>query len=179
MKDGRAMLLTIDADKAGFVPQIDVSPQMYNNIWPPKHPDWMSSSYLENKRHNAKILRDKGLSAKYRMYEIRSISHSGGESLADGTRGPLENLDLSKMMERFVDLLDAWVERGTPPPPTRSDWPELGDADHDGTIENPALGFPEVPCPLGVYYSYRESTAGTTAFAAFTGHALAPLDPKP
>jgi Alpha/beta hydrolase domain len=178
IKDGKDVLFTTDADRAAFVPQIDVAHQMYNNIWPPKHPDWMSSSYLENKRNNAKILRDKGLGAKYRMYEVRSISHSGGENLPDGKRGPLEILDLSRMMERFVDLLDAWVERAVAPPPTRSDWAELGDVDRDGTIENPALAFPEVACPLGVYYSYPESTSGTTAFAAFTGKGLEPLDTK-
>ena len=176
MKDGKDVLFASDADKAAFVPQIDVVHQMYNNMWPPKYPDWMSSSYLENKRNNARILRDKGLWPKYRMYEVRSISHSGGETLTGDRQG--QNLDLSKMMERFVDLLDAWVERGVAPPPTRSDWAELGDADRDGTIENPALAFPEVACPLGVYYSYPESTSGTTAFAAFTGKALEPLDAK-
>ena len=149
---------------------------MYNNIWPPKHPDWMSSSYLENKRNNAKILRDKGLWTRYRMYEIRSISHSGGENLAGDRQ--TQNLDLSRMMERFVDLLDAWVEKNVAPPPTRSDWPELGDANRDGVIENPALAFPEVACPLGVFYSYPESTSGATAFAAFTGQGLEPLDGK-
>ena len=178
MKDGKDVLFATDAEKAAFVPQIDVAHQMYNNIWPPKHPAWMSSSYLENKRNNAKILRDKGLGAKYRMYEVRSISHSGGENMTDGARGPLENLDLSQMMERFVDLLDGWVEKGAAPPPTRSDWPELGDADRDGVLENPALAFPEVACPLGVYYSYPESTSGTTAFAAFTGKGIEPLDAK-
>jgi len=168
MTDGKDVLLTSDAARAAFVPQIDVVHQMYNNIWPPKHPEWMSSSYLENKRNNAKILRDKGLWPKYRMYEIRSISHSGGETLA-GERES-QNLDLSRMMERFVDLLDAWVERGIAPPPTRSDWPALNAA--------PALAFPEVACPLGVYYSYPESTSGATAFAAFTGRGLEPLDGK-
>jgi hypothetical protein len=168
MKDGKDVLLTIDADKAAFVPQIDVAHQMYNNIWPPRHPDWMSSSYLENKRNNAKILRDKGMGSKYRMYEVRSISHSGGETLTGDRQS--QNLDLSRMMERFVDLLDAWVERGVAPPPTRSDWPELGG--------NPAIAFPEVACPLGVYYSYPESTSGATAFAAFTGRGIEPLDGK-
>jgi hypothetical protein len=178
MNDGSDVLFASDADKAAFAPQIDVVHQMYNNIWTPKHPAWMSSSYLENKRNNAKILRDKGLATNYRLYEVRSISHSGGETLPDGKRGPLEILDLSKMMDRFVDLLDAWVENRVSPPPTRSDWAELGDADKDGVIENPALAFPEVACPLGVYYSYPESTSGTTAFAAFTGQGLEPLDAK-
>ena len=73
MKDGKDVLLTSAADKAAFVPQIDVAHQMYNNIWEPKHPSWMSNSYLENKRTNARILRDKGV-AKYRMYECRERS---------------------------------------------------------------------------------------------------------
>ncbi len=175
MKDGRDVLLATDADKAAFVPQIDVSHQMYNNIWPPRKPDWMSSSYLENKRNNARILRDKGLGPKHRMYEVRGISHSGGEGVGE-TRREIQGLDLSRMMERFVDMLDAWVEKGTPPPVSRSDWAELGDADHDGTLEYPALPFPEVACPLGVYYPYPTTTSGTTAFAAFTGHGLEPLD---
>jgi hypothetical protein len=96
MKDGRDVLFATDAAKAAFVPQIDVTHLMYNNIWPPKHPAWMSSSYLENKRKNAKILRDKGLAAKYRMHEVRSVSHSGGETLTDAKRGAIETLDLSK-----------------------------------------------------------------------------------
>ncbi|HEV2986349.1 MAG TPA: hypothetical protein VGX46_18255, partial [Vicinamibacterales bacterium] len=178
MKGGRDVLFTTDAAKAAFVPQFDIVHQMYNNIWPPQHPAWMSSSYLENKRNNARILRDKGLGTRYRMYEVRSISHSGGENLPDGKRGAIEILDLSKMMDRLVDLLDAWVDRGVVPPPTRSDWPELGDANRDGVVESPALAFPEVACPLGVYYSYPESTSGTTAFAAFTGRGIEPLDAK-
>jgi hypothetical protein len=177
MKDGRDVLFATAEEKAAFVPQIDVVHQMYNNIWPPKHPEWMSSSYLENKRNNARILRDKAL-ANYRMYEIRSISHSGGEGPESGRRSELQTLDLSKMMDRFVDMLDAWVDRGVAPPPTHSDWAELGDADRDGTIEHPALAFPEVACPLGVYYSFPETTSGTTAFAAFTGQGLEPLDAK-
>lgn len=177
MKDGKDVLFANAAEQAAFVPMIDVAHQMYNNIWPPKHPAWMSSSYLENKRNNARILRDKGLT-KYRMYEVRSISHSGGENLPDGKKGAIEILDLSKMMDTFIDMLDAWVDKGTAPPPTRSDWPELGDANRDGITEYPALAFPEVACPLGVYYNYPETTSGTTAFAAFTGEGLEPLNEK-
>lgn len=176
MKDGKDVLLMTDADKAKFVHQIDVSHQMYNNIWPSKKPEYMSSSYLANKRANAKILRDKGLSNKERMYEVRSISHSGGETLPDGRRGEIQILDMSKVMDRFIDLLDAWVEKGTEPPPTRSDWAELSDVNRDGEIENPALAFPDVACPLGVYFPYPNSTAGSTSFAAFTGEGLEPLD---
>jgi hypothetical protein len=181
MKDGKDVLLTGAAEQAAFVPQIDISHQMYNNIWPSKRAEYMSPSYLANKRNNARILREKGLDTKARMYEVRSISHSGGESLPDATfggarRGEIQILDMSKLMDRFIDMLDAWVEQGVAPPPTRSDWAVLGDANRDGTIENPALAFPEVACPLGVYFPYPTSVAGSTSFAAFTGEGLEPLD---
>jgi hypothetical protein len=175
MKDGRDVLLSSPAEKAAFVPQIDVAHQMYNNIWEPKHPAWMSDSYLENKRNNARILRDKGIS-NYRMYEVRGVSHAGGEN--EGWRGQVLNLDLAKAMDRFIDMVDAWADKGVAPPPTHSDAPELGDPDHDGEIDYPALAFPELACPLGVYFSYPESTSGTTSFAAFTGQGIEPLDGK-
>jgi hypothetical protein len=173
MKDGKDVLFSTESEKAAFVPQIDVAHQMYNNIWEPKHPAWMSDSYLENKRNNARILRDKGI-AKYRMYEVRGVSHAGGES--EGWRGQILNLDLARAMDRFIDMVDGWADKGIVPPPTHSDWAELGDADRDGTIEYPALAFPEIACPLGVYFSYPQSTSGTTSFAAFTGEGLEPLD---
>jgi hypothetical protein len=175
MKDGRDVLFATDAEKAAFVPEIDVAHQMYNNIWEPKHPAWMSDSYLENKRNNARILRDKGITT-YRMYEVRSVSHAGGES--EGWRGQILNLDLAKAMDRFIDMVDAWADRNVAPPPTHSDGAGLGDANRDGTIEYPALAFPEIACPLGVYFPYPESTSGTTSFAAFTGEGLEPLDAK-
>ncbi len=178
MKDGKDVLFGTAAEKAAFVPQIDVSHQNYNNIWPSKRPAFMSASYLENKRNNARVLRDKGIApVKERMYEVRSISHNGGDSLPDGRRGDVQILDMSKLMDRFIDILDAWVEKGTDPPPTRSDWAELGDVNRDGVIENPGIAFPDVACPLGVYHS-TEMTSGETSFAPFTGEGLEPLDRK-
>ena len=178
LKDGKDVLLTTAAEKAAFVPQIDVAHQMYNNIWPPAHPDWLSSSYLENKRNNARILHAKGI-ANYRMYEVRGTSHSGGESLPDSMqRGDLQNIDVSKAMDRFIDLLDAWVDKGTAPPPTHSDDPSLGGTAANDTIQYPALALPEIACPLGVYYNYPETVSGATAFAAFTGKGIEPLNGK-
>jgi len=179
MKDGKDVLFTSEAEKAAFVPQIEVSHLMYNAVWGPKgKPDWASSSFLENKRSNARILLDKGLGPKHRVYEIRSISHQGGETLPEGRRGAIEILDLSRMMDRFIDLLDAWVDKGTTPPPSRADVADLGGAQADGTIAQPGLSFPEVACPLGVYFPYPEDGAGNTSFAAFTGTGLEPRDQK-
>ena len=184
MKEGKDVLFASEADRAGFVRQLDISHQMYNNIWPSKRAEYMTSSYLANKRNNARILRDKQMTATHRMYEVRSISHSGGESLPEGPagsfgagrRGDVQILDMSKLMDRFIDMLDAWVDKGVEPPPTRSDWAELGDANRDGHVENPGVAFPEVACPLGVYFPYPNSTSGSTSFAAFTGSGLEPLN---
>jgi hypothetical protein len=180
MKDGRDVLFADEAAKKAFVPQLEVTHQMYNAESPGEKAPWISTNYLRNKRENAKLLRDKGLASKHRMYEVRRISHNGGEGLEDGRRGDVEILDLSLMMDRFIDTLDAWVDKGVAPPPTHSDWTELGDVDRDGTIEHPALSFPEVACPLGVYSQFPPSSGaagvGSTFFAAFTGEGLEPLD---
>ena len=188
MKDGADVLFATDAQKAVFVPQLEVTHQMYNAESPGEKAPWISTNYLQNKRQNARMLRDKGLSDRHRMYEVRSISHSGGEMFADGgptallasRRGDVEILDLSRMMDRFIDMLDAWVDKGVPPPPTRSDWVELGDVNGDGVVEHAALAFPEVACPLGVYRQYPPSSgtngSGSTFFSAFTGEGLEPLD---
>jgi hypothetical protein len=167
MKDGKDVLFATDADKAAFVPQLEVAHQMYNNIWLPDapKPDWMSSSYLENKRNNAVILREKGLWTRFRMYEVRNFSHSTG----------VGDYDLAPLMDTFIDLLDAWVDKGVEPPPTRSDWAGVGDTDGDGRTDHAALELPDISCPLGVYYP-RTMTSGTIAFAAFTGKGLEPLD---
>ncbi|HET7746371.1 MAG TPA: hypothetical protein VFM29_03665, partial [Vicinamibacteria bacterium] len=49
LKDGKDVLFATEAEKAGFVPQIDVTHQMYNNVWETgaKLP-FMSISYLDN-----------------------------------------------------------------------------------------------------------------------------------
>ncbi|MEE9269382.1 MAG: hypothetical protein V3V49_03890 [Candidatus Krumholzibacteria bacterium] len=177
MTEGKDVLFATEAERQAFVPHIDVTHQMYNREWAPKRPDWVSSSFLQNKRQNAKILRDKGLTGKHRMYEIRSISHSGGENRPEGD---VQTLNLSLLMDRFIDILDVWVDKGTSPPPTRSDWAELGDVNGDGVIEYPAISFPEVACPLGVYHQYPPGRGGpgSTFFAAFSGDDLEPLDSR-
>lgn len=179
MRDGRDVLLATAADRAAFRPQIEIVHQMYNSIWEraSERPDWVSASYLANKRQNARILMDKGLGAKFRMFEIRQMSHNGGEGLPEGGRaGNIRVLDVSLVMDGAIDMLDALVEGRAVSTPSRSDWAAIGDADADGVIESPALAYPEVACPLGVFYPYPENGSGSTAFAGFTGRDLEPLD---
>jgi hypothetical protein len=176
MKDGRDVLFSTEAEKAAFVPQLEIWHQMYNNIWPVHKAAFMSSSYLANKRQNGRILGEKGLTPKYRFYEVRGISHNGGETLSDDRAGEVQILDLSKLMSSFIDMVDRWADQGVAPPPSRSDWTSLGDTNGDGVLDRPALAFPEVACPLGVYYPYPNTTSGTTAYAPFSGDGLEPLD---
>ena len=57
-------------------------------------------------------------------------------------------------------MVDRWADQGVAPPPSRSDWAPLGDTNRDGTIDRPALAFPEVACPLGVYFPYPNHDSG-------------------
>jgi len=179
MRDGKDILFRTDEEKALFRPQVELVHQMYTAIWDraPNRPDWVTNSYLGNKRANAKIVVDKGLGERFRAYEIRSMSHNGGEGLPPDNRvGRILVLDVSLVMGGAIDKLDALVEGTSVPLASKSDWHEIGDADNDGIIENPAIIYPEVACPLGVFYPYPKSGSGTTAFAAFTGAGLEPLD---
>ncbi len=179
MRDGEDVLFASDEDKASFRPQVEFVHQMYTKIWDraPNRPSWVSDGYLANKRLNAKILVEKGLGERFRMYEIRSMSHNGGEGLPPDNRlGKVLVLDVSLIVGGAIDTLDVLVEETGTPPQSKSDWHVIGDIDGDGTIDHPAISYPEVACPLGVFYPYPQSGAGTTAFAAFTGDGLEPLD---
>jgi len=179
MRDGKDILFASDEDKETFRPQIELVHQMYTKVWnrAPDRPDWVSNGYLANKRINAKILMEKNLGDRFRMYEIRSMSHNGGESLPpDNRRGKVHVLDVSLVIGGAIDMLDDLVEDREEPVPSKSDWHYIGDVDKDGEIEHAAITYPEVACPLGVFYPYPQSGAGTTAFAAFTGDGLEPLD---
>ncbi|HLH24271.1 MAG TPA: hypothetical protein VK066_17250 [Chloroflexota bacterium] len=74
-------------------------------------------------------------------------------------------------MAALIDALDAWVDRGVAPAPSKSDAPGY----------EPALALPEVACPLGVYYAGPPQFPGPpgtqrTAFAAFDGASPEPVD---
>jgi len=178
-QEGKDILFATEEQRGRFVKQIDISHQLDNRWISDPVPEWVSRVYIINKRNNAKLLRQKGLGSKHRMYEVRRASHFGGDS-GDGEEKDIEILDLSKIMGAMIDLLDDWVEQGIEPPPTKSDWLQLGDIDGDGINENPAISLPEVGCPLGVYYLYPlslgERGLGSTAFAAFDDKSLEPLD---
>lgn len=177
MEEGRDVLLDEAAEREAFVPQLELAHQSYLNFNDHDLPEFVTYSFLANKYSNARILLDKGLGDRFRLYEIRQLSHDGGSTLADGRRGRLQILDLSLLMEGAIGILDAWVE-GTEAPPSRSDFAAIGDANGDGIVENPALEFPEVACPLGYFYPYPQSGSGATSWAAFTGTGIEPRDER-
>jgi hypothetical protein len=181
MKDDKDTLLMTNEERNRFIRTIEISHQLYSrDLGVPDLPEWMSGVFLVNKRLTARILQEKGLGDKVRTYEVRGISHQGGEYLEDGRDGDIVILDLSRVMGALIDRLDAWVEEDLTPPPTRSDWLELSDLNGDGINENPALALPELSCPLGLYHQYPRSLGtggvGQTGFALFDGTSLEPQD---
>lgn len=177
-RDDKDILFQTRQDKAHFVPMLEIAHQLYINDRNDPVPDWVSSSFLMNKYRNAQILGEKGLDDKFRFYEVRGISHNGGEDIPNQQRGDVNILPMWRLMDGFIDMLDAWVDRGFAPTPSRSDWIALGDANGDGINENPGVAMPEVACPLGVYYPFPPSngSVGLTAFAGFDGKSEEPLD---
>lgn len=182
MKDGEDVLFRDAAEKAKYVRTIELTHLDYPDFYSPetpwrmevdKIPDYVSHVDLVNKRERARILREKGLDSRYRMYEVHGISHNGGEMLPNGKSGDVEILDFSRLIDGVADLLDEWVEKGVEPPPTKSDWARL-------SVTRTALNLPETACPLGVYFPYPplRGTAGRgqTAFAPFDGVSLEPVD---
>lgn len=177
-KNGEDILFRSAKDREPFVPMLEIAHQLYINDRNDPVPDWVSTSFLMNKYVNAMVLRDKGLGDKFRFYEVRGISHDGGEDLPNQQRGDVNILPMWQLLDGFIDMLDAWVDRGVVPTPTRSDWAELGDANGDGAIENEGVALPQVACPLGVYYPFPASNGnvGQTSFATFDGVSEEPFD---
>ncbi len=177
-RDGEDILFRSANDREPFVPMLEIAHQLYINDRNDPVPDWVSTSFLINKYKNARALRDKGLGDRFRFYEVRGISHDGGENLPNQTQGDVNIIPMWQLMDGFIDMLDAWVARSVAPPPSRSDWAELGDMNRDGVIENDGIALPQVACPLGVYYPFPPSTGsvGQTAFAAFDGVSEEPFD---
>jgi hypothetical protein len=180
LEDGKDVLFASDDARRDFAPQIDVTHQQYLAFKDEPSPEWVSGSYLLNKWQNAKILQDKGLGEKHRMYEVRGVSHSGGEGNAGRQREGVSIIPLWRVMDGIIERLDAWVDSGESPPATRADWARLSGEDADGKPSSPAIATPEVACPLGVYYPYPSVLGtrgvGSTGFAAFDGSSEEPLD---
>jgi hypothetical protein len=90
-ENGRDNLFVTEKERRRFVKTIEITHQLYivrmNTNRSRNIPRWVSPVYLVNKRMNAKILREKGLGDKSRMYEVRgsvtgvgngNISKTGG-----------------------------------------------------------------------------------------------------
>ena len=186
MKNGQDVLFRTPEEKAKFVKSLIVAHQLYPNEYTEETPwemelktvpKFISPVYLANKRTTARVMKEKGVGG-FRMYEVKGVSHNGGESLRDVADRPVGDrdiniLDLSRLIDGVINLLDDWVEKDINPPGTRSEAPGLGSL-------GDAINLPETACPLGVYFAYPPlhslDGVGSTGFAAFDGGPLEPVD---
>ena len=165
---GKDVLFQTKEDKENFVPQIDVLHEIYVGEQYIESAYW--GSYYEVNRDNQRMLNAKGLGAKSRTYELKNVSHEDGTSTYLPTTDNLNlNPEIGGFMDAMIDMLDSWVDLGIKPPPTRSNSYDLGDVNHDGILENPAIELPEIACPTGVYYLFPKGQdgSGNLGFVAY------------
>jgi hypothetical protein len=178
-KNGKDVLYLTPEEKAKFVKTILIAHEMnpdarsyldVGEVDVNNFPEGITSRGLTNKRNIAGIAKEKGIE-NLRMYEVRGVSHIGGESLPKGKEGDIEILNLSRIEDGIYDTLDNWVDKGIVPPATHSDVKELA-------AGGEALDPPENACPLGQYYPFPHSraTGSVTGFAPYDGKSLEPLD---
>ena len=186
MKNGQDVLFRTPEEKNKFVKSLIVAHQLYPNEYTEETPwemelktipKFINPVYLVNKRTTARVMKEKGMGG-FRMYEVKGVSHNGGESLRPVSDRPVGDrdvdiLDLSRLMDGVVDLLDNWVEKDINPPGTKSEAPGIGSV-------GDAINLPETACPLGVYFAYPPlhslGGVGETGFAPFDGAPLEPVD---
>ena len=170
--DNKDVLFTTDEDRRRFAKQIDITHMLYAGD---------TGDYLQNKRENARLLGEKGLSEKHRLYEIRGVSHfdAGQVSRPDLVN---QTLDLGGIFDALIDRLDEWVEKNKAPTSSKMDAVKV--TAQTGKNDEPpaAIALPEVACPLGVYFAYPPEVdpgrrgGQETAFAVFDGTNLEPFD---
>ncbi|MBI2822165.1 MAG: hypothetical protein HYX74_08065 [Acidobacteria bacterium] len=183
VKDGQDILLRTAEQKARFIKTITTAhqayPLAYSNVVPGEMdlnyiPEVVSPVALKNKRTMSAMFTKKGVE-NFRMYEVRGLSHSGGENLPDGrTDDGVQILNMPRLLDGLIDLLDNWVEKGVAPPPSKAD----AGIGHGNQMN--AISMPEVACPLGQYFPFPSlrgmDGVGLTGFAAYDGTSLEPLD---
>ena len=184
VKDGQDILLRTPEQKSRFIKTITTAhqayPLTYSNIVPGEMdlnniPEGVSPVALRNKRTMSRMFTEKGVE-NFRMYEVRGLSHSGGEGYPDGKSedGVVQILNMPRLLDGLIDVLDNWVEKGVLPPASKADV-DIG----RGNQMN-AVSMPEVACPLGQYFAYPSlrgpDGTGSTGFAPYDGQSMEPLN---
>jgi hypothetical protein len=170
--DGKDVLFTTADGRARFAKQIDITHMLYAGD---------TGDYVQNKRENARLLREKDLASKHRLYEIRGVSHFDAGQISRPDLMP-QALDLGGIFDALIDRLDEWAEKNVAPTASRIDPLELAGNKNGNANGQGAVALPEIACPLGIYFAYPpELDPGRrggqeTAFAAFDGTNLEPLD---
>jgi hypothetical protein len=177
-RDGRVtynpadVLFATPAAKAKFTREINLAHAAYLSTH-----DWIPDvSFLTLKRQAALILHQHGMDDMSVTYEIGGVSHFPNQiGSADKT------LDIGPIADSVLGLLDAWVQRDIPPPPTIANLAALGTGGAYAAEHTQILQLPPIACPTGVRYFYGPAPAGQafdTGYAPFDGTSLEPVDSR-
>jgi hypothetical protein len=166
------VLFTTTAAKAKFTKEINLAHAAYLSTH-----DWIPTvTFATLKRQAALILHQQGLDNMSVTYEIAGVSHFPNTiGSADKT------LDVGPLAESVIDLLDAWVQKDVPPPPTIANLAALGIGDTYAAEHTQVLELPPIACPTGVRYFYGPAPTGQamdTGYAPFDGTSLEPVDSR-
>ena len=102
-ENGKDVLLVTEKERQRFVKTIEIPHQLFMRGRNPRPgvPKWLSPVYLVNQRMTAKILQDKGLGDKLRVYEIRGVSHFD--------QGYFQNRSLPLKGSERMEILSSWT----------------------------------------------------------------------
>ena len=118
-------------------------------------------TYLSLKQLGDQLYRREGLAGKTRLYVVGGVSH-----IPNSTGSPAHTLDMGALIQAAIPVLQDWVTRGTPPPPS------ITGVD--------SVRLPPIACPTGYRYPWPApaGAASQTGFAPYDGTTPEPVNSR-
>jgi hypothetical protein len=136
---------------AQLVPELTFAHGLYLD-----HHTWLPGvSYLALKELGQRLYQREGLAAKTDLFVVAGVSH-----IPDSTGSPAHTLDMGRLIEAAIPVLQDWVTRGVAPPAGRS------------------VSLPPIACPTGYRYPWPApgGAAAQTGYVPYDGVTLEPVN---
>lgn len=116
-------------------------------------------TYLTLKQLGEQLYRRQNLGDKTRLYVVGGVSH-----IPNSTGSPAHTLDMGGLIQAAIPVLQDWVTRGTPPPPSITG---------DDRVQ-----LPPIACPTGYRYPWPApaGAAQETGFVPYDGTTPEPVN---